>query len=358
MVCNRLVDTERSRALAPRVGARARGQRCWTVRGFGVLSLVASFAGACGETSADAEPGALRVILEPEDTILDGLEPGEGVEAIRDGWRVTYSKYVIAIGNVRLDYATDRDVIATDERTYAVDLLQVPSSGETLWDLDGLRPGRWNFGFQLTGGAHGPKRHESVSKADYTRVVDEDLTYLIVGTLTKEDGMSCPPAKHLANSEREAEGENEGGDACYANPSIDFEFAVTAETGFGNCELDGVAGIAITSATTVTDAITIHGDHLFFNGFPSGDEGGIVRLGQLWADVDLNLDGKIDVGEFGDVWLADLPEWNERYQLGGAPQVGELNTLGDIAIAELKTQGHMNGEGECEIDGQAHADHD
>lgn len=335
----------------------------WTVSALGawrlgVVAVVALGSSACGETYVDAEPGSLRVILEPEDTILDGLRPGEGVEDIRDGWRVTYSKYVIVIGNVRLDYATDRAVTAQDGATFAVDLLQVPASGEALWQIDGLRPGRWNFGFELGGGAHGPKRHQSVSQADYSRVVDEDLTYLIAGKLTKEDGMSCPPTKHLTNSDRTAEGENSGGDACYSNPSIDFEFALTAETGFGNCELDGVAGVAITSAVTATDAITIHGDHLFFNGFPSGDEGGIVRLAQLWADVDLNLDGRIDVEEFGEVWLADLPEWNERYQLGGAPQVGELNTLGDIAIAELKTQGHMNGEGECEIDGRAHADHD
>lgn len=325
------------------------------------LAFIFSAAGttiACGESSpVEDGAGTLRVLIEPEDTILDGLEPGDGVEDIRDGWKVTYDKYVLALGHVAVDYATDRDVTAEDERTFVIDLTQVPANGEALWKIEGLRPGRWNFGYELAGGAHGAKRHDSVDESDYERVVDDDLTYLIQGKLTKEDGVSCPPAKYAADVTADATDEDAAGNPCYANPAIEFEFAVTVETAFSNCELDGVAGFAITDGATSTEAITIHGDHPFFNGFPTGSEGGVLRLAQLWADADVDVDGKLDVDELETQLIADLAQWDDRYQLGGAPEVGDLLTLKDILMAQLKTQGHMNGEGECEVDGQAH-DHE
>lgn len=312
---------------------------------------------ACGDSLDEEEPGTLRVVLEPEDTILDGLEPGDGVESIRDGWKVTYDKYLIGIGHIALDYATDRSLTAEDSDAYIVDLTQIPPSGEALWKVGGLQPGRWNFGYELVGAKHDVKRHESTDSEDFNRMVDEDLTYLVVGSLTKEDGQSCPPKDYATDITADAVGENDAKDPCFENPKIDFELAVSAETFFGNCELDGVAGVAITSNTTSTDAVTIHGDHLFFNGFPSGSEGGVIRLAQIWANADLNVDGKIDMQEIQDILIADTSEWDDRYQLGGAPvvnQSGEIETLGDVVRGQLKTQGHLNGEGECEVDGQEH----
>lgn len=322
------------------------------------LAMVSTTA-ACGESAQVADgAGTLRVILEPEDTILNGLTPGDGVENIRDGWTVSYDKYIVALGRVAVDYATDRDMTEEDERSFVVDLTSVPPNGVALWKIEGLRPGRWNFGYELTGGAHGAKPHESVEESDYDRVVDEDLTYLISGKLSKENGVSCPPPKYVEGVTLEPSGEDEAGNPCYPNPVVGFEFAVAAETSVTNCQLDGVAGFAIADGTTSTEAITLHGDHPFFNGFPSGSEGGITRLAQLWADADSNADGALDVAELDGQMLADLAQWDERYQLGGAPKVGDLSTLKDILIAQLKTQGHMNGEGECEVDGQAHSHED
>lgn len=318
----------------------------------------------CGESAQVAEgSGSLRVLIEPEDTILDGLKPGEDVANIRDGWAVTYDKYVVVLGHVTVDYATDRDVTAEDERSFVVDLMQVPSNGEPIWKIEGLQPGRWNFGFELGGGAHGAKRHDTVEKADYDRVVDEDLTYLVRGQLTKEGGLSCPPSKYAMDIAEEPSGEDDAGNPCYPNSTIEFEFAVTAETSFTDCELDGISGFSISDGATNTVAITLHGDHPFFNGFPDGDEGGVIRLAQLWADADIDVDGKLDVEELSSQLIADLPQWDDRYQLGGAPGSDEdegedaVETLEDVLIAQLETQGHMNGEGECLVNGEGH-DHD
>lgn len=320
--------------------------------------VAALLATSCGESAQVAGgSGSLRVLIEPEDTILDGLKPGQDVEDIRDGWTVTYDKYVVALGHVAVDYATDRDVTAEDERAFVIDLTQIPANGEPLWKIEALQPGRWNFGFELTGGAHGAKRHDTVEKADYDRVVDEDLTYLISGRLTKEDGVSCPPSRYVEDVTVAASGEDDAGNPCYANATIEFEFEVTAETSFSDCELDGISGFAITDGTTNTVAITLHGDHPFFNGFPDADEGGVIRLAQLWADADINVDGRLDVEELSEQLIADLPQWDDRYQLGGAPKVEEdqaVTTLEDVLIAQLETQGHMNGEGGCSVDGAEH----
>ena len=67
---------------------------------------------------------------------------------------------------------------------------------------------------------------------------------------------------------------NAGGDACYDATSVRFRWGVTAETSYGPCEIDEVPGFAVTAGTVSTVALTIHGDHLFFNGFPEGGDGG------------------------------------------------------------------------------------
>jgi len=254
------------------------------------------------------------------------------------------------VGKVTVDYATERDVRFVDRDVHVVDLVQLPSNGETLWELDGLKPGRWNVGFEFAPAVSKAKRHETVSKADFERMVDGQLTHLIKGTLTKDGGRSCPPPRLAAVSDDvEAVGENFAKHACYSNEKISFEFAVRASARLRNCELNGVAGVALAEGATETAALTIHGDHLFFNGFPAGSEGGVRRLAQIWADADSNVDGKIDVAEFGDALIADMAEWDERYQLGSAPPVAELSTLRNVVSAQLMTQGHMNGEGECEV---------
>ena len=103
-------------------------------------------------------------------------------------------------------------------------------------------------------------------------------------------------------------------------------------------------------------AATIHGDHLFFNGFPEGDEGGVMRLAQWLADCDLNLDGVVTEAELASIAPSDLPEIDTRFQLGGSPITPLANML-EYVRAQLKTQGHFQGEGECPVDGVEH-DHE
>lgn len=320
----------------------------------GKLALAGLALAACGGDDSSGN-GRLVVTLEAEETITDGIEPGDALEDLRDGWRLRFAQFIVTVGDIDLHLSTDESVTAHDADVFVVDLSTVPEAGLPLWELDGLRSGRWEFHYSTPGAADGATRHESVSEADFEELRGEDATYLLAGTLDQPAGQSCPPPSLAAPGTATPAGSNGAGHTCYANPSISFRFVAAAETVFGPCELDGIPGVSISDGLTQTAAATLHGDHLLFNGFPEGDEGGVVRLGQWLADCDLNLDGEVTRAELGAIAPSALGELDARYQLGGSP-ITPLDDMWQYIIGQLKTQGHMNGEGECPFDGVAHED--
>lgn len=317
----------------------------------GAVACLGLLATGCGSDDT-AGSGSLTVLLESEDVVVEGLEPGDGGENIADGWAVDFEKYVVAIGDIDVHLSTDESVEREAGEVFAVDLTAVPAGGLSLWSLEGLPEGRWEFNYSTPGAGHGAERHESVEPADYEQMVESDWTYLIDGVLTQAGGESCPPAA-LATPQGESNGNTRGGNECYDAPSVRFQFGASAETVFGPCEIDEVPGFAVPAGGSQTVAATLHGDHLFFNGFPEGDEGGITRLAQWLADCDLNLDGMVTQEELAAIAPAQLPEIDDRYQLGGSP-ITPLDTMYDYVRAQLKTQGHFQGEGECPVDGVEH----
>ena len=317
-----------------------------------LAALLSSMVVGCGDDN-DVGEGSLSVLLEPEDTIVQGIEAGDSGETIQDGWAATFEKYIVTIGHVDVHLATDESIYADADDIFAVDLTKIDRSGLELWTLDGLREGRWQLSYETAGAAHGAIPHERVSMADFDSMVKSDFTYLIEGTLTNSDGKSCPPSALASVGDREPSGEMSGDNHCYDAPEVRFTFGARAETLFGPCEIDEVPGFAITAGQTESVALTIHGDHIFFNGFPTGSEGGVMRLAQWLADCDLDLDGIVTQEELEAITPADLPELDpERYQLGGATI--EVETMYDYVSGQLKTQGHFQGEGECAVDGEEH----
>lgn len=298
-----------------------------------------------------AEPGTLEILVEPEDTIISGIEPGDDTENIRDGWRANFNRYIAVLGHIHLVSSVDEEIEQEVDTAYAIDLTQLPAAGEALWEVEDLDEGSWEFFYELSGGAHDVERHSSVSKEDFDRIVEGDLSYLISGQISQDAGVSCPPKNLASPGAKESQGENEAGDPCYENPTVSFELEVSAETSYGPCEIDGKAGVVVTSGKTQTAAITIHGDHLFFDGFPEGSEAEVERRAQWLADSDLNLDGVVTSEELEAIAPSDLAAL-EGVELGGSPIT--LKTMSDYVKAQLKTQGHLNGEGECPVDGKAH----
>ncbi|MCB9601370.1 MAG: hypothetical protein H6720_13685 [Sandaracinus sp.] len=313
------------------------------------LLLLLAIATGCGGGSS---AGDVTFVVQAEDSITEGLSPEGGDEAIADGWSVTFDRYAIAMGEIELGFATDATRQASAEELFVVDLASLPPSGLSLWQLEGLRTGRWEVSYVI-GHAAEATRHESVPADAYQRMVDETCTYLIEGRLAKTDGRSCPPAS-LATPPEGVTADEEG---CYPAAEVAFSFCVDAETIFGPCQAeDGPSGVAITEGGS-SATLTIHGDHLFFNGFPEGEEGAVMRLAQWLADCDLNLDGTVTRAELEAIAPSDLAELDARYDLSSPFDDLVLDDMWTYVRAQLKTQGHFQGEGECPFDGLAH-DHE
>lgn len=316
----------------------------WAFLGGSLLSST-----GCGDgASITNDSGNLSVLLEAESTIVEGVAAGDGDEQIADGWNARFDRFLVAIGDVRAELASDRDQVFGDERIVAVDLTKIPSNGKTLWHVDGLPAERYQFGYRVADANAVTSRDSSVSKADLETMKAGDWSHLVTLVLSKTDGVSCPPeSRAQVDADTPSVSESSYGVACYANPEIRVELGMRALAVYGPCERDGVAGFSIPAGGEKTVAATLHGDHLFFNGFPEGDEGGIHRYAQWLADCDLNVDGNVTLDELDQLAPSDLAELDDRYQLGGAPL--EVRTLRDYAAAQLMTQGHFEGEGECTL---------
>lgn len=317
------------------------------------IHLMISLILGCDETSNILGIGSLEVRIAAEDVITEGLQPGDGASEIQDGWSVRFNRYLVTIGEIDLHASNGAKPSVQNRDVYVVDLTKIPSSGLALWSFEELAQGRWEFSYQTASHDKTLQRHESVTQEDYDQVKAEEWTYYIDGVIEQEDGQSCPPLALVDPGDRTPNGSKSGENDCYDVSEIRFSFGADADTLFGPCEIDGVTGVAITANVKQTASITIHGDHLFFNGFPEGAEGGVKRLVQWLADCDLNLDGLVTQAELEAITPAQLPELDDRFQLGGSP-ITPLQNMYTYVQAQLKTQGHFQGEGECPIDGLEH----
>jgi len=312
------------------------------LRVFLPLGAGASLLGLLG---CAAPSGEVRLLLEPEGTITNGIAAGDGLDAIVDGWSVSFSKYVAAVGPVELESIDDGSE-TTDPLRLVIDLAKLPSQGVSLWSLSDLPAGRYDLFFGTSGSGY--EQHDSVSDDDFQRMESRKLTHFITGTLEQVGGVSCPPAALAVASDAEVVGANDQSDPCYAAPSLRFSIEARAEVTYGPCAIDGLPGLAVHSGEVTTAAITLHGDHLFFGGFPEGAEGEVRRYAQWLADCDLDQNGEVTSKELAAIPPSALAEFDERFPLGGSPR-RPIDDLLTYVESQLSTQGHFEGEGSCAI---------
>jgi hypothetical protein len=288
---------------------------------FGVM-----LATGCGD---DGGAGAVQVFTEPEDSIPEGLEPGDGEENIADGWAVSYERFLITIGNVRAARSDASETLA-DPAVYVLDLRNAPAGGYIIAELAEVSAVRWDrFGFDLPNAAAGARALAPTADADAAFMIDAGYSIYFEGTISKADGESCPP----------------GGGACAPAPEIGFAWGFSAGTSFDDCATeDGEPGFAVPSGGTVQVKPTIHGDHWFFSSITAGEEI-TKRYAQYIADADLDQDGETTLDELRMVQASDVfpsPQYNLAGALGGP-----VNTAFDYVLAQARTLGDYQGDGEC-----------
>lgn len=265
---------------------------------------------SCGD---DEGNGSLRVRLVPEETIVDGLIMGQDEENTRD-YGVTYSKYVIAVGRVKVA-STGAGEERSDPTGYIADLRQLGEEGLPLITFDDLPAGQWDqFGFETPLAAAGFQKLGTVSDADVQTMINEQLTYWIAGTVQ-------------------------------APTPVSFEFKIPVASVYTRCENDGEPGIAVTSDRTATADLTIHGDHLWFDSLARGDETTVTRRAGWLLKADLDGNKMVTTEELKQARADTLFPSSEGYDVSGGPF--PVVTAYDFVRGQLSSQGHLNGEGEC-----------
>ncbi|MEY4514998.1 MAG: hypothetical protein RLZZ450_7120 [Pseudomonadota bacterium] len=277
-----------------------------------VSTLLAVLAVSCAQDGQGS--GALRVLLSAEETISKGVSAGTGDENTRD-FAVTYSKFLVAIGRVQLARVSPSARLESGT-VYLADMRQVGEAGLEIASFDDVAPGQWSqFGYQTPRAQAGAQKLAGVTDADAQEMIDKQLTYWIEGRVERPER------------------------------PVSFVLKVALSSTYSACESNGQPGIAVSEDGTSTATITLHGDHLWFNTLARGDEATITRYAQWMVDADTDGDGKVSADDLASVPAEKLFPSAKGYNLSGGPIA--VSTGLDFVRAQLATQGHLNGEGEC-----------
>ena len=282
-----------------------------------LVSMMACSSSGDGGTAAGGT-GSVQIFVVPEDSIANGLEPGTDLENIQDGWKVTYGRYLVAIGNFRAKRSDNGDSIS-DPSTYILDLKKAPSSGYVAKELTGIAAVRWDkFGYDIPNAKAGAQPLAPTSQADADFMIQNGYSVYFEGTGEKAD------------------------------KKVSFKWGFAAGTAFDDCASpDGVAGFAVPSGGTVQVKPTLHGDHQYFDNVTQGVE--ITKRLAQWLET-------CDKDANGDLTLAELKSCNVATALPQPPydltSVRDQDGDGFISVfdyvdTQLRTFGDYQGDGEC-----------
>jgi hypothetical protein len=294
----------------------------------GAATLLAAGASGCGSDG----PGNAQIFVEAEETIADGLTPGDELENIKDGWTVTYEKFLITLGNFRASQSRNTSATLTEPKTFVLDLQAIPAAGFLLADFKDVEATRWDkVGYDQALTTSTSVRATGTAQADFDLMVAGGYSIYTAGTITKTDGQSCRPTAPTD---------------CVAATSIRFAWGFAAATAANDCgPEEGDSGFAVPSGGTAQVKLTLHGDHLFFSNMNLGVEL-VDRLAQWVANADLDRNGETTLDELRNVQSSDIfkaPTYNLSNAFGKS-----IVTAYDFAETQQRTIMHLQGEGDCE----------
>lgn len=237
----------------------------------------------------------------------DYIEQKIPAEDFADGWEVTFSRFLVAIGHVKVS-PHDGEPVALVKSTFVYDVHQ-PGPIDVM-RLKEIPAGEYPHVSYAIAPSANPQAGNATA-ADVKRMKDEGLSIYVEGTAKKDDRTKS------------------------------FRWGFKTNTLYENCHSEELgAGISVPSGDVVTAQITIHGDHLFFDDLQSPDA--VMRFDEI-AAADANADGEVTLEELAAIDLTTLP--NNRFGTGGAPGV---DNLAQFVTAHTRTLGHWQGEGECQ----------
>ncbi len=288
----------------------------------------------CSCTSEDvAGSGSLQLSLSGGLALREGFpheEPGFERHEFVDGWSLSFDKYIVAVGDVRLreqlpdGESGDGMVVAEWTGPAVVDLTSAPS-GVELVTLEDVPATRLDLGLDLVPAAAGAQ-NISAAQEDFDRMVAEGYTFYVEGTATN------------------------------TSTTVRFEVGLTTATRFRRCTngVDQTRGIAVEADKTTGAFVYPHAVHIWWDVLVDGTPE--LRF-DPWAAV-AGPDGVITAEELATQDLLDLrdaqgnqlldPATNSpvRYDDGGLLPPDQLDLL-SYATYGFRQSVHFNGLGFC-----------
>lgn len=341
-------------------------------------------AAACGPGEQAAGAGRVDVSISGEDEAREGLlfnpSPKDGEPVFVDGWSVKFDRWLMVVGNVRLneagpDPAQQQRVgalVAQRSGSWVADLVRPsasrPAGAGSQGDIDGAylfsfegRDGggaldsksRYAFSYDVVPATAATQRAnlDAAGEAALAQMVQKGLSVWVEGTATRAADTASPfdgyPTK------------------------VSFQLAWGRQTGQINCsnpdngnDEEKNRGVQPRQDGPQRAVITIHTEHLFYDKLNveapnlrfdpiaararrTGD-GAAVTLDDLAGANVVKLTGS-DGKEVPD--RGNLPGYQPRagalsYDPNGTPGVA---TLKDFLVYSASSMAHLNGEGLCFI---------
>jgi len=285
-------------------------------------SCVGEDAAGEGSFSLDVSGGA---------ALRDGFPYTEGdvTYAFADGWKLQFDKYVLAVGDVRLNEQDSGAEVRSWAGPKVMDLAAAATGSEALTIIDGLPARRLDFGFSLLA----PSRLPEVSSAS-----DEDVQFMI------DNGWSllvAGEAQHAATSR-----------------TVRFEIGLPVAARYYECinGKDTTLGVAIEANKTTGAFIYAHAIHLFWDTLASGDEdlrfeafAAVAGDDDLVTEEDLKNQDLTDLRDANGDPLVDDQGHPVVYNDGGLLPPSQWTLYHFVRYAAWASA-HFNGIGLCKDD--------
>ncbi|MDA3864053.1 MAG: hypothetical protein PF689_09340 [Deltaproteobacteria bacterium] len=259
-----------------------------------IISMAFVFAG-CDDDNDSSEQGVISIETWGEEFI----EVGIPAEEFDDGWSITFDKFIVNLGQIHFngqEFTT----------SYLVDLVQ-----------------------------EGP--HFLVDETTAVGAVEQfDYSLLIA------DGSS--ENVNLENEDVQLMEENNyslyvSGSATLDGSTLVFNWGFSESANYVNCHVAG----EIEKDQETAVQLTIHGDHLFYTSLVDSEAG----LGfDAIANCDTDEDGEITREELFNFSGIDFSSLDNYDVPGGS----SIDNMWDYLAVQVKTVGHIDGEGHCEME--------
>ncbi|MGM0595573.1 MAG: hypothetical protein ACQES9_00890 [Myxococcota bacterium] len=259
-----------------------------------LISMVFVFVG-CDEETEDAETGVLSIETWGEEFIEEGIPATE----FDDGWSITFDQFIVNLGQVHFN---DQD----NARNYLVDLVQEGPHFLTEETVDVGVVEQFNYALLP---ADGSSENVNLDNADVQLMEDNSYSLYVTGSATLDGS------------------------------TLVFNWGFTESANYINCH---VAGEIVKDEETAVQ-LTIHGDHLFYKSLVDSEAG----LGfDAVANCDNDENGEITKDELLNFSGTDFSSL-DNYDV---PADSSIDNMWDYLAAQVRTVGHIDGEGHCEID--------